>query len=586
MRPRNFYAWRINLKEDNEMFKKVLALVLALLMVTAVFVGCQKKRTPLGGDSTKDTTASTTADTTNDDDAVDPDTEDDETDDTDSDTKGPNPFEQSANTDVTFEATDPLDTAPIDVILDPNTHEGADIEDSRDYDGYSFTVLCDTTNVRLEFIAESDGELIKDAVIQRQDYIEQFLNIDFNLVETQGGYGNMEGYAAEIESASGAGTPYDLALAYNLIPPVVAAKGLSRDLAESENLNLLETEKPYWGKEIKKEIMIGGRIFWMSDNSSWNNIRNMLCMYVNTEYFSRVNEGATKEDLYALVENGNWTIQSLLTLIQDAYENTNTEGDGAEGADDLDSYGLQAAESAAWLDNWVYAAGFRYTKLNAKGTYDWTLGDQSMIDFIDYWQETIHNDADIDKQDGTQYKMFLEGRSMFSLSTIGMNEQNPEIEYTVLPLPLYDSNVKNTYSTPFSNTYSSWLIPKAAKTEAFERSATTLEMLAAEGNRRLSPVYFEVYLKRQVANGDENMLRMFNIIRNSITFDLGYLYGSSLTCENLGGGSGYAEVFIFIRRIFAGDGTGSYSNISTVWPQISGTATTKLNNLMVDILDY
>ena len=567
------------------MFKKVLALVLALLMVTAVFVGCQKKRTPLGGDSTKDTTASTTADTTNDDDAVDRDTDDDETDDTDSDTKGPNPFEQSANTDVTFEATDPLDTAPIDVILDPNIHEGANIEDSRDYDGYVFTVLCDTTNVNKEFIAESDGELIKDRLIDRQNYIEEFLNIDFNLVETQGGYGNMEGYAAEIESASGAGTPYDLALAYNLIPPVVAAKGLSRDLAESENLNLLETEKPYWGKEIKEEIMIGGRIFWMSDNSSWNNIRNMLCMYVNTEYFSRVNEGATKEDLYALVENGNWTIQSLLTLIQDAYENTNTEGDGAEGADDLDSYGLQAAEGAAWLDNWVYAAGFRYTKLNAKGTYDWTLGDQSMIDFIDYWQQTIHNDNDIDKQDGTQYKMFMEGRAMFAQSELSMIEKGIEIDFTVLPMPLYDPNIKNGYSTPFSNSYSSWLIPKATKADSFERSATVLELLAAEGNRRLAPVYFEIYLKRQVAFNDEDMRRMFNIIRNSIVFDMGYLYGSVLTYEKPGDG-GYEEIFIALRRVWGSNGTGAYGNMSTLWAGMKDGVTKKLNNLMVDILDY
>ena len=572
------------------MFKKILALVLALLMVMAVFAGCQKRKTNLGGDTT-DTKAQTTASTTLDEDPdeEDPDApgEDDETDETEDseeETRGPDPFEMSANTDVVINDSNELDTAAITDILNPDYHEGANIPDDRDYDGYAFTVLCDTTNVRTEFIAESDGTLIKDAVIQRQEYIEDFLNIDFVLVETDGGYGNMEGYAAEVESASGAGTPYDLALAYNLIPPVVAAKGLSRDLAESDNLNLLETEKPYWGKQIKQEIMIGGRIFWMSDNSSWNNIRNMLCMYVNVEYFTRINEGATKEDLYKLVENGNWTIANMLTLIQGSYENTNVEGDGAEGADDLDSYGLQAAEGAAWLDNWCYAAGFRYTKLNNRGTYDWTLEDQPLIDFIDYWQKTIEENQNIDKQDEKQYRMFLGGRAMFALSTIGMNEQNPELEYTVLPLPLYDSDIKNSYSTPFSNTYSSWLIPKAAKTEAFERSATVLELLAAEGNRRLSPVYFEVYLKRQVAAGDENMLKMFNIIRNSITFDLGYLYGSSLTCENLGGGSGYAEVFIFIRRIFAG--TSGYESITTVWPQIKGTATTKLNNLMVDILDY
>ena len=93
----------------------------------------------------------------------------------------------------------------------------------------------------------------------------------------------MEGYAAEIQNASGAGNPFDLALAYNLIPPVVAAKGLSKDLAASTNLNLKTTTKEYWGQQIKEEIMIGGRIFWMSDNSSWTSVRSMTCIFVNVD---------------------------------------------------------------------------------------------------------------------------------------------------------------------------------------------------------------------------------------------------------------------------------------------------------------
>ena len=112
-----------------------------------------------------------------------------------------------------------------------------------------------------------------------------------------------------------------------------------------------------------------------------------------------------------------------------------------------------------------------------------------------------------------------------------------------------------------------------------------VEAVLARGNRRLAPAYFEIYLNRQSAAADLDMQKMFNLIRNCITFDLGYLYGSSLTVENLGS-DGYSEVFIALRRTWAGDGTGAYSNISVVWACIKSTATTKLNNLMVDILDY
>ena len=81
------------------------------------------------------------------------------------------------------------------------------------------------------------------------------------------------------------------------------------------------------------------------------------------------------------------------------------------------------------------------------------------------------------------------------------------------------------------------------------------------------------------------MMAMFNVIRNSISFDLGYLYGTSLTVENLAGNGIYDELFLALRRLWTG-GSSAYTNITTMWAQISGTATTKLNNLMVDILDY
>jgi len=572
------------------MIKKTLAIVLALLMVLAVFAGCGKKNTDIAGGTSADTTESveTTTDTEEETPGDETTTAGDDDDDGTTTTAGDDEEEEESTTlddeftgdeDLPVDDTSIFDDMTIEDLLKPENFIGSDIPEDVDFGGYTFNMLVDTTNYNKEFVAESDGDLIKDAVVSRQDYIEEYVGIDFAFTETTGGYNNMEGYANEIEIASGAGTPYDLALAYNLIPPVVAAKGLSKDLAESENLKLLETEKPYWGQTFRDEVQIQSRIFWMSDNSSWNNVRNMLCMYVNLEYFSRVNEGKTKADLYAMVDNKTWTIDNLIALIQNSYNDDTLD----QAVDDGDSFGLQAAESGAWLDNWIYAAGFRHTEKNAEGLYEWTWGNQEFIDFVKWWQEKL-GDKNIDKQDTTQYKMFKESRAMFALSTVGMTEQNLELEYTVLPLPLYNRNIKDGYSTPFSNTYSSYLIPKAAATEAFERSATVLELLAAEGNRRLAPVYFEIYLKRQSAAEDPDMQRMFNIIRNSIVFDLGYLYGSSLTVEKLDGSGAMAEVFINLRWIWSG--ASGYDSIETVWAAISSTATTKLSNLMIDIVDY
>ncbi len=576
------------------MFKKILALALALLMLATVFAGCSKKNTNLG--ETSDTKAETKAKTTFEEEDLEGESPDEDFQDEEEITEDDS--EEESSEKMTLNETNPDFTRDGEVqdtreeddwtiaeLLDPKNHEGSNIPDDRDYEGYEFKLLVDIGGggMLTEFRPESDGDLVKDKINERTKMIEEYLGVSINLIEFQGGYANMDGYASEIEASSGAGTPYDLSASYNLIPPIVAAKGLSRDLAESDNLNLLNTTKPYWGKEIKQEIMIGGRIFWMSDNSSWSSIRSMVCIFVNKSRFETNNEGFTVDKLYEMVDNKTWTMDNMLVLSQNAYVNSNIGDASTDGVDAGDEFGFCATFKDATLDSWLYCAGFRSTRLNpVKGTYDWIYGDPSVISFIDDWQEKLLDD-DVIRNGGRTFGQ--DGRAIFMYGPVYQCEYPLEYEYTVLPAPFYSASVKNNYSTVCCNVYSSYLIPKASKSEAFERSATVLELIAAGGNQYVAPAYFEVFLKRQQAGMDHDMFRMFNIIRNSQVFDIGYLYGSVLTYERPND-AGFEEPFIALRRIWGGDGTGFYSNMSSVWASIGSSITVKLKNLMVDILDY
>ena len=330
--------------------------------------------------------------------------------------------------------------------------------------------------------------------------------------------------------------------------------------------------------------MIGGRIFWMSDTSSWASVRSMTCIFVNIDTFERVNQGYTKSDLYKMVNNKTWTMDKMLVLAQNGYSNTNVGDESIDGVDRGDDFGLATAVDMACIDLWLYAAGLRYTELNARGTYNWTLENPVHVEFISWWQDKVLNDDDVLSK-RPALEMVEKGRAMFMHAPVLATESNLEYEFTVLPMPFYNTDVKNNYTTSLCNMYGSYLIPKATRADAFERSSTVLELLAAGGNKYLAPAYVEVYLKRQVSAADPEMMRMFNIIRNSVAFDLGYLYSSSLTVENLSSQGVYDEVFLILRRLWAGDDS-NYTNISTIWTQVKGTATTKLDNLMFDILDY
>jgi hypothetical protein len=165
-------------------------------MLTAVFAGCGTKKTNVGGDTTG-TKASTTAKVTED---VEEDNVDEEIEDTDEDpnasgdddameTVAKDTIDFTANPDIVVDDTSPFEEWTIDMLLTPELFQGSDIPDDRDYGGYEFNVLADTTNVNYEFIEQSDGDLIKEAVINRQQWIEEYVGIDFVLTETLGGYG-------------------------------------------------------------------------------------------------------------------------------------------------------------------------------------------------------------------------------------------------------------------------------------------------------------------------------------------------------------------------------------------------------------
>ena len=221
--------------------------------------------------------------------------------------------------------------------------------------------------------------------------------------------------------------------------------------------------------------MIGGRIFWMSDNSSWDSVRNLLCVFVNVGFFTRANPEFDQTDLYRMVEGGAWTFENMLLFIQNTYENTNEE---KPEADRKDTYGLLPGIYYYSIENWLYGAGFSLTRINSRGTYEWTIGDQSFIDFSDWWQSTVDNNINIAKESGEVAEglaTFTEERAMFTMAPFKIIEKQLELDFTVLPLPIYDPDIKNAYSTPILNDYGSWLIPKATKKDAFEAAMASFK---------------------------------------------------------------------------------------------------------------
>ncbi len=401
---------------------------------------------------------------------------------------------------------------------DAPVYEKDDLPDTLDFGGEEFRILCGEARYGNSYAETYTGDVINSALYNRYQTVLDRLNVDIVFDLQPDNYTTMDDIVIHMQNM---GDACDLVQVYNMTPAVMAHQGLVVDLTQTEYLNF---EKPWWSNTLLEKVSVGGKVFFTTDNSSWINLRNMIGIFVNKTLFSNYNSNQTVDILYDKVENKEWTMEEMFTYAKNCYKDN---GDLEVNAGD--TFGLSIG-SAPWMESWYYAAGFTTMEQDENGEWAFNVGTQPVVDFIDYFQGKFYSSEHCTK-DEKQYRQFLRGEAMFYLSSLAMVEQDIEHSYAVLPLPMYQAT-QGRYYTHFSNTYDMYAIPVAIG-ENKDRSSAVLECLASEAYRQIAPAYFENYLKVQNAT-DGRLQTMYDIIRDSIVFDMGICYAPAL---EIGGNS-------------------------------------------------
>jgi hypothetical protein len=228
------------------------------------------------------------------------------------------------------------------------------------------------------------------------------------------------------------------------------------------------------------------------------------------------------EDPYGLVLDGTWTFEKMFSMTKGTYFDL----DGNNAKNDLDQYGFASA-TKPYMDSMYYAMGLKTTAFDTKGVPQFTLGDSKVVDYITKMTSFIHNKPDVYPVDKKQYQMFREGRAVFYLTAVAIADTiktEADLSYGVAPMP--KDSIDSDYHTALSNTHDVWCIPTTAK--EFEKSAASLEIFASEAYRQVYPAYFETALKVKYASS-EKIGQVYDTIRDSLTFDFGYIYSIAFT---------------------------------------------------------
>ena len=359
-------------------------------------------------------------------------------------------------------------------------------------------------------VDERGEDVINNALYDRWETVEERLNIDINLTTKDGLWNNNRtAFFQQVKSTSDSGSAYDALCVYNLYPGAMASMGYLENLTNGKHLDLTA---PWWPQVYMDQIRVEDTLYGAFENSAKGTLRNLHGVFFNNDLLE---ENMLKSP-YDFVEENTWTFDNMMALIKDTHRDLNANGK----KDASDYYGLMTGTEAK-TETWYFAMGYRYSEKNINGELELTINDDAP-GFIDRLVEASNTDDFylVDTQHGLAFKEERVILYQTSIQLIETNAKSWEIDYGVVPVPKGSAD-QEKYISNVANTHDAWCIPLNAK--SIDDSSAMIEVMASQSYRQIAPVYFETCIKLRYAP-DERLADMYDLIRDSITFDFCQIY--------------------------------------------------------------
>ncbi len=426
------------------------------------------------------------------------------------------PSEPSANdttqsTDATLSETE---TTPLRVITEM---------EATDFGGRDVHMLV-RQQFLYEFSAEETGDIVSDAVYNRNLEIEDRLNVHLLIDDAPGSWSESGTFLAILSGdvLSQSGMIDAVASAANYMLPTIP-NGYFYDLCEAPYVSLSE---PWWSQGYVENMEIDASLYLATGTASINLLDNMCVLFFNKQIAA--DHGA--ESPYSLVHDGTWTFARLLAMTEDFNEDVN--GDNAITLDSDDKIGILTYSNMNIAQQ--VAFGLHFSERGADGYPQITYMDARMTQAFDLIRDciskkqlclyapgtdTLSLTTDMQKafQNNTVYFMY----QVLSSASV-MREM--EADFGILPMPMLD-DAQDRYYTCVLENLTVLGIPTSVTDPA--ASGALIEALARIGYDSVTPVYYEKALGSKYVR-DNDSAEMLALIYDSIWFDFAYLNSVSL----------------------------------------------------------
>ena len=424
-----------------------------------------------------------------------------------------------ANTGTPEETTDAgagatTTAANAETTVEETLYAPDDLEESYNFDKTITFFIWDDWRM-MEFYSDETGDLIDDAIYHRNEKVQTRLGVTFEWVEAPGDSGDYKDWITKAENDWAADNEFDIYAGYSRTIPLLTLRNMSANLLAQEAFSV---EKPWWPEALTTECTINDKLFFATGDIATSMLWYMVAFMYNKDlYKDYFGEEKTPMDM---VSNNEWTLQNFLAMVQDVYVDSDNNGQ----KDVTDFYG--ASIYSTDITAFMIGAGITSLEKAEDGTLriseKWN--SQRCADICETVGEAMKLTGIICNDDRstfrTQQSVFHMDR-VFNICGVDNGDPTPyEFTVGVVPVPKFDET-QQEYKTNLGNPYTMYAIN--AQSKELEATATTLEAMASENYRSVTPAVFEVAMKVRYTD-DPQVAEMFDILKNNVSFDVGQLY--------------------------------------------------------------
>ncbi len=361
-------------------------------------------------------------------------------------------------------------------------------------------------------VFNKDGETsaINMAVLERNSAVEEAFGVKFDISDMNGYHAGQAAFKTEIRTTTLSGDG-----CYDIVSPAMFGndliiEGIWADLAGAEYLNI---NKGWWLPTYTEAIKLKDKIYTITGDLSVDMLRCMTVIYFNKEMYNNIyKDDAEFSNPYELVKSGKWTWDQLLALSKNIGSDVDSDGKYTFASDDVLGLCINEGITRAMPT----MCGIKYID-NNNGDLSTNFYNSKTIELYEKVSGVIASNEGIvlNRSNSQNAKKFIKNQTVFCGGNleIAKDIRVMDADYGILINPKY-SVEENYISGSVGGTI--FAIPVNAKN--FEMSTVLLEALGYYSYELIRPAFFEGTLKSQSARDPESYA-MLDLIRNTLYID-------------------------------------------------------------------